>query len=284
MNGVMQGFPPINYTFPNLNGKRVLSVGIGGGSDCISAYALAAWLRENNPDADVMYASCVKHPKQFSGFQETREGVFKRSQELMDGRIATINIMLGLPRDKFGSPFALHMPDNDARRPEIMQNMISVIEPDIIFAIDTGGDGLTGGAKEKDKENGDRKSLRALRKCGASFVFLVFGPGCDGESTIEEMEKAIRRENESNAFLGGFDLREILEVMSPHEPSVREDGTPNTPNVMMDAKREIDKDPACASFLHLVRRHKNPRIPRRWLTSGAAFDGRKVLAHLHNGD
>ena len=266
-------------------------IGIGGGSDATSAYSLAAYLQEKNPRAKITYANCTgevpgKTKPEYPGFERATASMLRRCagekpDEATSGKFSstTIALMRRLPVTDCGCPFLVIVPKagDDNMRRGAMQNALDELKPQVIFAIDGGSDALTGGNKGESGDGFDRKALRALKQCGAPFTFLAFGPGCDGESTVEEIRAATAREH--GALLGKFDLEEILVKMSPYKPPLRKDGTPNTPNVMLDARSRIKENPGYASFPCRVNRHKKPYIPALWLVTGLAFNGNNFLEH-----
>lgn len=277
----------MTYAFPDINGKRALVMGIGGGSDATGAYSLAAFLQENNPRATIIYANCSGTiPGEFPGFERAGKNMLRRRAGAKPDATTsdtlsstTIALMRRLPITEGGCPFLVIVPknaDDDARR-GAMQDALNQLQPQVIFAIDSGSDALTGGMKGENGDGFDRKGLRALKQCGAPFTFLAFGPGCDGESTVNEIRNAIKRERDS--LLGQFDMEDILVKMLPYKPPLRKDGTPNTPNVMLDARSQIKKTPGDAFFPYKVERHKRPDIPARWLVTGLAFNGMCFLAN-----
>ena len=72
-----------------------------------------------------------------------------------------------------------------------------------------------------------------LGRSGRRVVQLVFGPGCDGESSIGAMQEAVRRADESGQLLGVLPLTddlvpEMAEMASALRPS-------RTPNILAKA-------------------------------------------------
>ena len=271
---------PANYSFPQMNNRKILIIGIGGGNDATSACSIALMLRDNNPNAEIIYANCVSPKDNYHGFEPVARYLYRRAvnTSLLKNNHHTLTQMLRLPCDNNGSPFIIIMPEDADNNKQncAMKNALNILNPDFIFALDGGGDSLTGGACP-NKIGFDRRALQALQSCNTPFTFLVIGPGCDGESDAEMIKSAVIRQQNAQTLLGWFDLNPALDKMISFAPPIRDDGTPNTPNVMLDAKSKIDKNPQCASHTHIVNRHRKPEIPLRWLTVGIAFNGEHIF-------
>ena len=274
------------YVLPSFKKDRVLVLGIGGGSDAIGAYAVAALLRGENPDAEVMYGGCI-NPK-YTGFGQISASLFARTQKPSPDDKSflfpyTLDLTLRLPQDDNGSPFLLvvskQLKDGDIAQEnaEAVRRSLRMLAPDAIFTVDCGGDSFAGSA-EKDAEKGfDRRNLRAFQRQERPFTHIVLGPGCDGESEMTEMRAAVAREHAAGALLGAFDLGAAIDIMIPLSKHMDAD---RTPNIMRDAKARMKGNSEHAAQLQPVPRHKKPQIPLGWLTSALAFDGAKMLGGM----
>ena len=100
------------------------------------------------------------------------------------------------------------------------------------------------------------------------YIHYVFGPGSDGESTVEQLKKAV--ENKSNGYLGSFELSEdMMECMRERSKKLPDS---KTTNIMYDAFTAGKSDENDVEMV-TIPRGRTPRvqIPRRWLYSCWAF-------------
>lgn len=135
-----------------------------------------------------------------------------------------------------------------------------------------GGDSLTCGVE--DEYSFDRTGLRALKQIGSPFIYIVLGPGCDGESTIEMLQSAIEKEVSCNSFIGEFLLDEVVKYMQP--VSVNTLSSDRTPSIITNAQNKIGKELHLKSGYIEIQRHRKPTIPIEWIVKGIAFDGMKL--------
>ena len=71
-------------------------------------------------------------------------------------------------------------------------NSLRFLRVDRVFAVDCGGDGLTGGVDlaESVELARDRQVHHALASSGLAYQQIVVSPGCDAESSVEVMSRA----------------------------------------------------------------------------------------------
>lgn len=273
--------------------KRVLVLGMGGGCDVFAAYAVALQIGNKFPSATVLYGNCIS-PRNLDGHQQLAAHLFAVPAGdpvvLEDkGYYGTTMLEQSLPRGPEGSPLLFVVPKKTGKIEEVSrENQQSLLQslqkvaPDFVIGVDNGGDSLTGGIDfESDPELGrDRQVLRALSKSGVSFLHLVAGPCCDGESTEAEMRRAMTAADEVGSYLGSFSLADTLPSM--FKLSSQLDAS-RTPNVMhsalvgeLEAVGEAMGSSSAARGRVIVPRHRHPVVPVEWLTHGFIFDGRVV--------
>lgn len=149
---------------------------------------------------------------------------------------------------------------------------------DVIIGVDTGGDSLTGGvelkeAKELHKGVVDRTTgrdvqvLNILKNLTIETHHVVFAPGCDGESTVDELKTALFKAS-STAKLscsGSFSLEPMISTLKATCANLDETRTPRIIlSAFASSQNEIEIP---------VRRGRKPLcpvVPREWLTR--AFD------------
>jgi len=163
------------------------------------------------------------------------------------------------------------------RNTQAILGAVRAVSPDVIFAVDCGGDSLTGGIDfQGDVECGrDRQVLRGLKRAMVPVVHMLLAPGCDGESTVAAMETAVAKAAKRGAVLGQWSLDEEISCMQPLCAVLSNN---RTPNLMRDARDWIalhaDCDPH--QFTCKIERHGHTaRIPWGWMVTGIALDASK---------
>lgn len=278
------------FDFSRLNSKRIFVIGIGGGSDIVGAYAISRITQNSNPISIISYGLCISYKNDYSGFTKLNENLYVRSIEHIENpdELHT-SLALAIKMKEYdtaiGAPFLIARPpkydklknqfsvsDYHVMVKNSFENAINVINPDLIIAVDLGGDSLTCGVE--DDYSFDRTGLRALRQIGKPFIYMILGPGCDGESTIEMLQSAIEKEISFNSLIGEFSLDEVVKYMHPVSSNTL--SSDRTPNIISNAKRKIEDEPELRSVCIEIERHRRPTIPIEWLVKGIAFNGLKL--------
>jgi len=170
---------------------------------------------------------------------------------------------------------------------------------DFVLAADTGGDSLTGGKDwAVSKVTGrDQQVLSALveyRKVRPHFRFIhvVLGPGCDAETSEDEMRRQVAADEvdadlpwcAGRRYLGAFSMEAAIAEMVPLVATL----APNrTPGIMWRALADTEnchlpRAPVAegengghddGEDRVVLERHGNQAlVPRRWLYHGLVFD------------
>ncbi len=270
-------FIETTYTFNEHISGNLLIIGIGGGSDIVGAYALGKFLKENNPSATINIAVAVSPKSDYDGFDNLQENLYQVNSDKVAG-LSKLHHTLQLIKeiynfDKSFSPYVLVRPKyreetdisiHQKDVAEVISKSLNFLNPDFIIATDNGGDSLTGGMSDNVEKEFDRTGIRALQKFGRPFEYIVFGPGCDGESTKEMILASIQQEKHS--FKGTFSIAEIAKLWSLI--SVRFLPKDRTPNIILSALNMSNQEIE-------IPRHRKPLIPVGWLKVGIVFDGLK---------
>lgn len=274
------------FNISEIKGINIFVFGIGGGSDVVGAFGFASLLKKSNPNGTVNFGLCVSKKENYSGFKKINHSLFQRDdligsiknshtslkliQEMadFDGDLPNPFLISRLPKyDKVSSKYGL----NDYY--EILKSDFSIalnyINPDVIVAIDLGGDSLTCGIENENSF--DRSGLRALKQVGKPFIYIVFGVGCDGESTVDMIENSLEKEYEAKSLLGEFDLKEVIRLTRKMSKTILEND--RTPNIIADAISSYENS---EDRLITIPRHRKPQIPLSWITKGVVFDGLKL--------
>lgn len=273
------------YNFPTMGNKKVLVVGIGGGSDVVGAFGIARFLQESNPNAKISYAVSVSPKTNYEGFEKLSDWLYKRKNhnklEIADELHHTLSLVVKMQEfDKNEQPLLIVRPkykekltvkEHQEQVTIVFKETLNILNTDVIIAVDGGGDSLTGGVSDNVETEFDRTGVRALQEFGKPFTYIVIGPGCDGESTIEMLKGAVKHENENNSFLGHFDLSPFIEKWEKLSSKLLKDD--RTPNIMRLANNEIKNNPKIINELQAIERHRKPKIPLKWLITGLVFNG-----------
>ncbi|CAM9649299.1 unnamed protein product [Heterosigma akashiwo] len=188
---------------------------------------------------------------------------------------------------------------DDAREPAAGARGAGPPGVDFVLAADTGGDSLTGGKDwAVSKVTGrDQQVLSALveyRKVRPHFRFIhvVLGPGCDAETSEDEMRRRWRPaggrdlpwSRQAPGYLGAFSMEAAIAEMVPLVATL----APNrTPGIMWRALADTEncrlpRAPVAegengghddGEDRVVLERHGNQAlVPRRWLYHGLVFD------------
>jgi hypothetical protein len=244
------------FTFPNVTGLKVLALGLGGGSDIVSAYAVGTMLhgaRETvygNTKTITRPSPCLKALTPQIGEvlpgnpgRHYFGGIGRLDQILLDHRARTL---------------LLQIPDSQAE--EQLAADLPHLGFDLILGVDTGGDSLGTG------EGRDVRMLRVLRRSRVPFYHIVIAPGSDGESTHQQL--CANLQSHRQTFQGRFALTPLLPIYRSFGPSLKASRTPNI--IIAAADRQL---PKTGPGLVCIPRHHRPSVLLDWLLFGFAFTG-----------
>ncbi len=230
--------------------QRVLVLGIGGGSDAISAYAVAQALdvgargeaiygntkSQIEPDA-VQVAPCIYR--------------LPEHERPLTGSLGRTGIDRALPRGPDGCPLICLLAKKASREP--LQESLRSLNFDQAIAVDTGGDALETRSKRLGR---DRTMLRVLQAAGLKTTLVVLGLGADGQASQAHMQDLLQAAQPR--VRSRFSLAPLL-------PTYRRfaDGLPErrTPRIILRAFEHAE-----AQFL--VPRGQKPEVPLWWLKTG----------------
>jgi len=283
---------------------RILVIGLGGGCDIFSAYAVCLSLSKIfGQDHDIFYANTKSRSflkSDLDGHEKVIEGLWKvpPKQIVLDkgcdkSCYGTSKLTQSLPRHSNGSPYILVPPaeskdtviatrENEAA----MKKAFEILKTDFVIGVDTGGDSITGGLDwDGSAELGrDLQMQNAIVKSGIPHLILAFGPGCDGESSIKVMNESVTELEKRGRFLGAFTLKDLLIGVRPWTENLSLMRTPNIcySAVMGQTPKQMEsRTVEGVEYLKLVRPFATRWIPRSWLSHGLAFDVSASVAHVN---
>lgn len=257
--------------------KKVLILSIGGGNDYIGAYSIAKLVSKYHPKSEVFFASSVELSKSYKPLIKLKPHLYAIDDfsPEFDFKIKNHSIRLiahGIKNEQMNLPFFVSVNENNPeQRKQAYQELFDEIEPDYIFTVDNGGDSITGGF---EGANGfDQSNLKSLVEMGNKLHHLVLGPGCDGESSIEDFERYIMQVDN---FRGIFDIREAIELIYNnvrHNPEVMLQTSKrwSTIRIIIEAIEKI-KLGLGDEFFTIPRHDQNQKIRYNFLQSLLVFE------------
>ena len=257
--------------------KRVLILSMGGGNDYIGAYAIAKLISKYHPTVDVIFASSIHITDDYKPLIKVKNNLFTINDFLPKSEFEIKNhslrlIAQGIKNEEMNLPYFVSIHKNDSGGTKFSyQELFDEIMPDCIFTVDNGGDSITGGL---DGANGfDQANLKALLEMKRKTYHLVIGPGCDGESSIEDFNQCILMQIEN--FKGIFDIGEAVDliydnVIHNSEVMLEMAHRWSTMRIIFEANKKVNQ--GFGDDLFTVPRHnQNQVFPFNILQSVLAF-------------
>ncbi|ETO25014.1 hypothetical protein RFI_12132 [Reticulomyxa filosa] len=290
--------------------KSVLVIGMGGGCDVFSAYAMKNILSSSFPSIKFFFGNCIglrdlsKHKKlteclyQVQVHSEISPNENYYTTTILEESLYKNPNSDSKEDDKerfFEGPYLLLVKHKKLNAKEDKLSTIekvtaentkglleawSHLKVDLIISIDNGGDSLTGGIDyvEHVELGRDKQVKYALEsQTNIDYLYVVMGPGCDGESEKSSLSKGLLDNIQS--FLGYFMLTESL--VSQLRSCAKFLPPQRTPNIIFDAYNKFqnqDKKTILLDDLIQIDRGVKPFIPLRWLISAWVFSKCKIFA------
>jgi hypothetical protein len=253
------------FAFPTLEGRNVLVLGLGGGSDIISAYAVSRLLPAPRP-ARLIYANTKTKDDGTLEMITPHIGRVAPGPSTRKGRAhGTTAIDRGVPRGDEGCPWIFLAPGREAA--ERLPDELRGLGFDFVIGVDTGGDSLDRDASSGDGGR-DKRMLRVLRGTGLPLLHVVVAPGSDGESSYEGLLTTF--EANRPRFQGSFHLAAALPVFQSLSGLL---GPTRTPRIILAASEVRLKE---MGGRVIVPRGRKPAVPRDWLLRAYVFADRPV--------
>lgn len=253
------------FSFPDLAGQHVFVLGLGGGCDVITAFAVSSLL--DQAATRIVYGN-TKTDNVGPVKAITPHVVRVASPEPEPGRKAkgcgSAAIDHGVPRDQHGSPWIVLLNDEAAERELVAE--IASLGFDLIVGVDAGGDSLV--AKRKRGRLGrDQRMLGVLRQTGVPLLHVVVGPGCDGECSVEALRSALEVQLVAGNYRGCFPLTPLLPVLRTQSVGLSESRTPRIVLAAADGLLTATNDGRI-----VVPRGCKPVVPASWLAHAFVFE------------
>lgn len=251
----------VPFAFPAVAGKSVFVLGLGGGCDVITAYAVSTLL--DGTSARIVYGNTKVGP--VGPVEELTPHIVRVASPPPEpgqrprgrGKAA---IDHAVPRNAHGSPWIVRLDDEDAERALVGE--ISALGFDVILGTDAGGDSLG-----RDPHERDQRMLRVLLHTSAPVLHVVVAPGCDGESNVADLRTAMENRIASGRYRGYFALDPMLPVLREHSFGLSDARTPRI--VLRAAAGELSRT---HDGNVIVPRGCNPVVPPEWLANAFVFE------------
>jgi hypothetical protein len=255
----------IPFVFPDVANHDVLVLGLGGGCDIITAFAVSRLL--DPAAARIVYGNTKKG--NVGPVRTITPHIVRVDSELPEtgekpkgcGRAAIDHCV---PRNEHGSPWIVRLEDELAERELVTE--ISSLGFDLILGVDAGGDSIAW-KRGRSQRGRDQRMLAVLRRTGVRLLHVVVAPGCDGESSTEELRQAMAERVAAGTYRGCFPLESITSVLREHTLGLRETRTPRIILAAADGLLSRDNNSRV-----IVPRGCRPAVPDSWLSHVFIFE------------
>jgi hypothetical protein len=255
----------VPFPFPALTGKNVFVLGLGGGCDVITAYAVSTLL---DPSAARTVYGNTKVGNVGPVAEITPHIVRVASTPPEPGHkpqgCGKAAIDHGVPRNEHGSPWIVRLDDETAEAELVGE--ITSLGLDLILGVDAGGDSIAsqGGHGHRGR---DQRMLRVLQQTGVPLLHIVVAPGCDGESSVQDLHDAMENHLNSGRYRGRFALEPILPLLRSLSDGLKDS---RTPRIILRAADGVLTRTSTDQFI--VPRGCQPAVPVSWLLHAYVFE------------
>jgi hypothetical protein len=254
---------PLRFDFRKY--KKAFILGLGGGSDIISAYAVR-FLFEFSDHSKIIHGNTKRTIE--NDLENITPNIYRLPPEqlVIDNQsihtTGTTNIDRTIPRGYDGCPYIVHL-TNKSRKD--LSREIDSLDFDLVIGIDTGGDAIVEGA-----ENGtlgrDKEMVQVITQSQFPFLILIVGPGCDGESQDYQILQSFHDQDEMGKYMGSCSIDPLIPHFEEFASNLSKNRTPNILKKVFYGDLAPD-----GTERIIIPRGTHPSIPKAWLTHCFAF-------------
>lgn len=253
------------YEVPNVTDQKILIIGLGGGCDILSAYAMAQMFPPS--EARLLVYGNTKHHDEpdletVGAWIRQVPGEAISPSELSGHTHGSTLIDRSVPRGDEGCPWIFLLPKR--REEKQLQDAIASMGFDLIYGIDTGGDSMATDASSGSSGR-DKRMLRLLQRIDVPFLHVVVAPGCDGESEQDDLGNALELRIAQAEYRGCFSLEPFVPVYRALSATLKKRRTPGIILSAFDNQLEVVHNQV------KVPRGCKPWVPCDWLTQAWVF-------------
>ena len=261
----MERFLKLPFRFNFYEYKKIFILGLGGGSDIISAYAVQ-FLFDFSEQSKIVYGNTKRE------FDKDLEHITPNICRLPPKQTDTddqsinswtkIRIDRSIPRGYNGCPYIVHCTSDSSK---VLSREIDSLGFDLVIGIDTGGDALIEGA-ESGPQGRDKEMVEILKRSNIPLLIFVLAPGCDGESQEDQILHSFHDQDKAGKYLGSCSITPLIPYFEDLTHIISEINTPNIIKRVFYgelAPNEMGKI--------LIPREKHPLISKVWLSHCFAF-------------
>lgn len=256
----MDEFESTPYEFPQLVGRNVLVVGLSGGCDIISAYALAVMLKSTGPKK-IVYGNTKRPSRKMEKVARPHVQPLAKLPRSVDKIGYSIPGMTGNCPLMFTIPKRL----DESLTGEIAEE-ITALNCDLLIGVDTGGRSLFDGSATGHVGR-DKQMLRILQSVDLPLMHVVFAPGSDGETSYRDMLLCLAEKQRLGEYRGCFSLEPMVPLMKRLAAPL--DGK-RTSNIVVAAFEDSFTRLNPSEFV-TIPRGQHPLVPRTWLEEAFVF-------------
>lgn len=248
---------------PVTRGGRALVIGVGGGADIITAYAIATRLDVGDGAAVYGNTKTRAEPdlvRRSPHVARVPPRLVERAQ--MRAKHGSTDIERAVPRGADGCPLVCVLParyEDDA----LVAGELAAMRFDHIIAVDTGGDVLEPPRNHK-RAGRDRRMLAILNAVGAPVRVVVVSPCSDGQCRPERFASWF--DAAAGSFVGAATLASLMPTFEEYAEHL---SPTRTTSLIVAAHKAAARGEATLC----VPRGCNPTVPVTWMTSALVFDG-----------
>lgn len=264
------------FDLHSIIGEKYFVLGIGGGNDVVGAFTVATIIKKTHPEGKVIYGSCLARKKNYIGFSQISEGLYIRDLKNTEfNEHHSLKLVQTLKKFDcdLGEPYVI-IADNERKTERITKEAVDYFNEYTVITIDNGGDSLTGG--KGGKRGFDYMNLMCLKGMKKSFLHIILGLGCDGESDVKRIKNMLQYQ--SNAIIGKFVLDEIAKMLSPMMTDILHPERKNvdTTAIILEANNHMLNNPKSEELYLIPRHERNIQVPYDWVNTAIVFCGQKL--------